>query len=145
MLYIDDTDFVTFHNLLYFLYTGYTNLQDQAEKVSWSWKEPDGWPEKADPFDLFRAADMYLVEPLRSRCLRFLIETCTINNISERLFNISIQPFEDLKKAFMEYMVKNFDKVKTTKEWREIILQMNESSHEELKYQHGIMLEITTS
>lgn len=45
----------------------------------------------------------------------------------------------------MEYMVKNFDKVKTTKEWREIILQMNESSHEELKYQHGIMLEITTS
>ena len=110
-----------------------------------SWEEPDGWPEEADPVDLFRAADMYLVEPLRSRCLRFLIETCTINNISERLFDISIQPFEDLKKGFLEYMVKNFDKVKQTKEWREIILQMKESSLEELNCQLGIILEITTS
>lgn len=149
ILYIDDTDFVTFHNLLYFLYTGHVNLnhhwQDQAEQLIWPGKEPDGWPEEANPTDLFRAADMYLVEPLRSRCLRFLVDTCTINNISERLFDISFQPFEDLKKGYLEYMVKNFDKVKKTKEWREAILQMNEASLEELKYQHGILLEITTS
>jgi len=146
IIYIDDVDFGTFHNILYFLYTGNINLQDQREEVDCPPEEAEGYPQdEVSPMALFQAADMYLIEPLRQQCFRYLVKTCTINNISSRLFDISVQSFEDLRKEYLAYMVKNFDKVKTTKEWREAILKMNDGSAEELKYQLGLLLEITTS
>lgn len=146
IIYIDDIDFGTFHNLLYFLYTGNINLQDQREQINWPSEEPKGYPQdEVSPMALFQAADMYLIAPLRQQCFRYLVKTCTINNISSRLFDISVQPFADLQKEYMGYMVKNFDKVRTTKEWREAIQKMKSGSAEELEYQHGILLEITTS
>ena len=93
---------------------------------------------------LFRAADMYLIEPLRQQSLLFLIDTCTINNISDRLFDINVQALEDLKTEFLEYMVKNFNQVIATKEWRETVLKIKDGSTEEMEYQLELLLDITT-
>jgi hypothetical protein len=145
IIYIDDVDFVTFHNILYFLNTGRINLQYQREEVVRPWEEPEGCSlEEPCPVSLFRAADMYLIEPLRQQSLLFLIDTCTINNISDRLFDINVQALEDLKTEFLEYMVKNFNQVIATKEWRETVLKIKDGSTEEMEYQLELLLDITT-
>jgi hypothetical protein len=145
IIYIDDVDFVTFHNILYFLYTGRINPQDQREEVTRPSEEPEVCSlEEPCPMSLFRAADMYLIEPLRQQSLRFLVKTCDRYNISDRLFDITIQSFEDLKTEYLKYMVENFNQVRDTDNWRETVLKIKDGSAEEMEYQLGLLLDITT-
>ena len=63
----DDIDFVTLHNILYFIYIGCVNLplleEDQIEEPF-----PEGYPDEADPFRLYKNADKFLLPALKERC-----------------------------------------------------------------------------
>jgi hypothetical protein len=144
IIYVD-IDFVTFYSVIYFLYTGHTNIYYQREEADWFQGDQENSMDEPSPFALFKAADMYLIEPLRNSCFEYLVGTCTMTNISGRLFDVSLDAFDDLKKEYMTFMIKNFDKIKGTDEWREIIRSMNEGVPEDLEYQTGILLQITTS
>jgi hypothetical protein len=145
IIYVDDVDFVTFYNVIYFLYTGRTNIYYKRKEADWLADDQEKFMDEPSPFALFKAADMYLIDDLRKNCFEYLVSTCTIRNISSRLFDASVNAFDDLKKEYMTYMLKNCDKVKDTDEWRETLLSMKDSLPEELEYQTRILLEITTS
>lgn len=145
IIYVDDIDFVTFYSVIYFLYTGHTNIYYQREEADWFQGDQESSMDEPSPFALFKAADMYLIKPLRKNCFEYLVRTCTITNISRRLFDVSLDAYDDLKKEYMTFMIKNFDKIKDTDEWQEIIRSMNEGVPEDLEYQTGILLQITTS
>lgn len=145
IIYIDDVDFVTFYSVIYFLYTGRTNIYYEREEADFFAGDQQNFKDEPCPFALFKSADMYLIDPLRKNCFEYLVNTCTIRNISSRLFDVSVNAFDDLKKEYMTYMLKNLDKIKETDEWREILQSMKEGLPEELEYQTGVLLEITTS
>src|SRR5213595_567566 len=63
----DDLDFVTLHNILYYVYTGYVNLYNNAHG-SKTLAMPVGSPDKPDPFRPFRNADKFVLPVLMDRC-----------------------------------------------------------------------------
>jgi hypothetical protein len=145
IVYTDDFDFATMHNLLYFLYTGYANLHYRPTTHDEHFEGlPLGYPPPVDPFTLYQAADMYLVEALKERCYRYLTLTCTTQNICQRLLeNSACNHYEGLSKFYFEFIVKNYDAVKKGKEWERIFLSMKESPPELFDYQVRKLLEIT--
>src|ERR1700735_5264168 len=106
------------HNLLYFVYTGLANLHYAPPQ---SVQFPNGYPDEVDAFELCRLADMYKVQPLVDCCLMFLGQTSTPQNISERLFDILCEPYPELRKEYVEYLLTNFETVRETKGCRDVI------------------------
>jgi hypothetical protein len=136
---VDDIDFVTLHNLLYFLYTGYVNMHFTGSDFDL----PEGYPEEVSPFELYRLADMYMVPALVDRCSRFLVHTSTAENISRRLFNIQCEPYQDLRKEYMDFLIANHSEVIATDPWRDTLLQTENLGPAERRYWGELLLEIT--
>lgn len=139
VIQVKDIDFVTMHNLLYFLYTARANLHFGIAHA----RVPTGYPDKADAFELYRVADMYMVQSLTDRCFRFLTLTMTPDNICERLFNVLSQPYKELREEYIAFLLKNYGKVKETQSWKVIFLETEDLTLEERKYRAEALLEIT--
>lgn len=137
---IDDVDPTTMHNILYYLYTGCVNLHFFGDG-----KYPAGYPKVADPFLLYRAANMYLLEELENRCYHYLCSTCTPENVIERLFNNPECAYHDrIRSMYLEYLKKNFESVKATKQWEEMWLDMKDCSEQLIAHKSRLLLEITS-
>lgn len=135
----DDIGFVTMHNLLYYLYTGMVNLHygDTRQKL------PQGYPEEANASELFRVADMYGVGPLADRCFNYLMSTNTPENICGRLFDFRCEPYQNLRDAYINFLLPHYSEVKDTEGWKELFLKMQYLTDEETKYRASVLLEIT--
>jgi|SRR5271170_8501 len=92
---------------------------------------------------LYRAANMYLIEPLENRVFRFLTSTCTVDNICKRLFNLNCKYYDELKKAYIEYLAINFDLVKMTKEWSDVMNRMAKGKPQKVEYDMSVLLDVT--
>lgn len=115
ILPIKDFDFVTMHNILYFLYTGCVNLHFGNVKE----QDLPGYPDKADPFSLFCAADFYDIKTLQERCFRFLMDTRTPDNICSRLFNqaCKVYQYTELREKYITFLLEHYDEVKAKEDW----------------------------
>jgi hypothetical protein len=144
LIYVDNIDPTTMHNILYFLYTGHVNLHEVPASTTDIHGHPVGYPSRVEDISaLYHAANMYLLEPLEERCYRYLEETCNLNNICERLFYSAGRFHERLKSTYLEYVVEHYDEVKVTQEWGDSILKIQDSSAEEADYQLATLLEIS--
>jgi len=99
IIHVDDFNFDTMHNLLSCLYTGCVNLHYLRQSsvplgaLNLGEDYPDlKYPERADAFLLYRAANMYMLQELENRCYHYLCSTCTGENIIERLFDCLTLP-----------------------------------------------------
>ena len=137
---VDSVDSTTMHNILYYLYTGCVNLHFSKYENC-----PVGYPAAADPFLLYRAANMYMLEELENRCCLYLRSTCTPENLIERLFdNPECVHHDRVRNIYFEYLTKNFESIKTTKQWEEMWLNMKDCSEELVAYKSRLLLEITS-
>jgi hypothetical protein len=93
----DEIDFVTLHNILYYIYTGCVNLFQPNIRNPLP-NLPKGYPDQADPVSLFRNADKFMLPELRDRCYKHLQFSLTVENVAERLFSTDAQHHEDLRK-----------------------------------------------
>ena len=144
IIYIDDVDYVTMHNLLYFLYTGYVNLHNNSSAADAGQTDINGYPDPVDAFSMYRAANMYLVEELEDRCYRYLVSTCSPENICERLLgNSACQYHDKIRDAYFEYLIQNYDVVKMSKEWEEMIMDLKTCTREVVEYRAKILLDIS--
>jgi hypothetical protein len=139
----DDIDFVTLHNILYFIYIGCVNLplprEDQIEEPL-----PEGYPDEADPFLLFRNADKFLLPALKERCLFNLEHGVTAENVAERLFHPDCEYHEDLKEFYFNYLVANYDAVKDTQGWERAVCSINDDvPASTARYRTRLLLDIT--
>ena len=138
---VDDVDYTTMHNILYYLYTGRVNLHLYMNEE----EAPIGYPDAADPFLLYRAANMYMLKDLEDRCVQYLQSTCTPVNVIERLFdNTECAHHDRIRKLYLEYLNDNFERIKKTKEWEEMLLNMKDCSEELVAYKSRLLLEITS-
>jgi hypothetical protein len=139
----DDIDFVTLHNILYFIYIGRVNLPSPGEKPEDD-PPPEGFPKTPDPFMLFKNADKFLLPELKEYCSYFLTRSLTPSTVVLRLFHPDVQLYPELKARYIEYFTGNFEAVKATKEWEDVAgreLDENESLYV-TRYRTRLMFEL---
>ena len=141
---VKDFDFVTMKNLLYFLHTGQVNLHRNTEN-SLGLTHPAGYPDPVDAFSMYRAANMYLVPALEDRCYRYLRSTCSPKNVCDRLLgNPDCNYYPKLRRSYFNYLVRNFDAVKTTKAWKKLHRNLKRQSPELVAYQSKLLFKISS-
>jgi len=148
IIYVDDVDFDTMHNLLSYLCTGCVNMHyDSQSSVPPGVDDDDAdlaYPERADAFLLYRAANMYMVEELENRCYHYLRSTCTQENIIERMFDTPECAHHDrIRNMYLEYVNENFETIKTTKEWEEMLVGMKDCSEDLVAHKSKLLPEIS--
>ena len=134
----DDIDFVTLHNILYYVYTGHVNFYNDAQG-SKTLALPIGSPAKPDPFRLFRNADKFLLPALVDCCRNHIILVLTPEMVVEKLFSIESQRHQELR----DFLLQNFDKVKKTKEWEQVLSLEEDVDQSLLSYRLRTIFEIT--
>jgi hypothetical protein len=137
----DDIDFITLHNILYFVYIGYVNLQLPNEGQEDSL--PEGYPEEACPFRLFRNADRFLLPTLKEHCLYNLRHGITPENVAERLFHPDCQHHPELKDLYFQYLIANYHQVIETEGWERALCNDEEVSTSTRNYRSRLLVEIT--
>jgi hypothetical protein len=137
----DDIDYVTLHNILYFIYIGCVNLpftKDGAEE-----KHPDGYPGIPDAFRLFRSAHKFKLPLLRDRCLFYLDQGLTPQIAVERLFHPECESYDTLKNLYFDYLVANYDEVKETKEWERALTNDDDISPAAARFRARLLFDIS--
>lgn len=102
----DDIDFVSLHNILYYIYTDAVNLV-LPYATSEPRIQPIGFPEKADAFDLYRNSAKFGLNGLKERSYRYLCVTTTPNNVVQRLLHHDCCSHLRLITLFLDYFVMN--------------------------------------
>ena len=135
----DDIDFVTLHNILYYIYTGVVNLHTSAPDPQ---ELPHGYPEEPDLYELYRNADKFLLPELKETCLEFIEAALTPTRVVEWLFNINSKGYEILKVGFMRYLVANFQEIRETEEWITAVSNIGDATSSVRSYQLSLIIEI---
>ena len=138
----DGIDFVTLHNILYYIYTGCVNLHLHQEGPH-DYEFPEGYPSEPDPYLLFRNADKFLLLELKDICSRHLEHGVTTENVSERLFHGDCEHHENLKTVYLEYLIKNYDNVKLTEGWKRVFDNEDDVLPSVVSYRMGLLFEIS--
>jgi hypothetical protein len=137
----DDIDFVTLHNVLYFIYIGCVNLpfSKNAPKED----HPEGYPGVPEATCLFRNAHKYQLPLLKDRCLFYLDQGITPELAVERLFHPECENYDALKNLYFDYIVLNYDKVKETREWERVFCNEDDISLAAAKFRARILFDIS--
>lgn len=138
----DDIDFVTLHNILYYIYSGSINMHIKREGDQ-DYEFPEGYPEESDPFRIFRNADKFLLTSLKELSYRHVIYGLTHENVAERLFHSACQHHENLRDGCLEYLLANYDKVKETEGWKRVANYNDDVPISVIKYRMGLLFEIS--
>src|SRR5438270_5664110 len=92
-------DFDLFHTALYYIYTGRiafsTDLQIETPAIR--------GPKFCAAEDIYAVADMMLLDDLKSKALDFLLLTCTVENITERVLSDFAHTFKDVKDRYLKW------------------------------------------
>jgi hypothetical protein len=146
IVYLDDPadniDFITLHNILYFIYIGCINLRFPG--IQRTDPLPGGYPDEADPFLLYRNADKFLLPKLKYHCYFHLENNLTPDTVPDMLFHAECQHHPELKELFLEYIVANFNDVKDTEGWERAVCQDDDDvSPSVARYKSRLILEIS--
>jgi hypothetical protein len=135
-----DVDFVTLHNALYYIYTGVANLGSLSDLFD---APPEGFPEKADPFCLAQLARKFCLKELEEDCAFELKNGITVDNVAERLFHPFCKDNKELKQAYLDYLLQNYDQVKKTKGWEHAVFGEENESSEMRKYRTHLFYDVS--
>lgn len=142
----NDIDFTTLHNIFYFLYTGTVNLHVALHNEAEEYNFPEGYPQPPDPFCLYRNSDKFLLGNLKERCHAHLKHGVTRENIAERLFHKDTRHYEELRALYLNYLIVNYDDVKTTEGWKRAVLNEDENFDPDvIRYRSRLLYEISQS
>ncbi|POG71325.1 BTB/POZ protein [Rhizophagus irregularis DAOM 181602=DAOM 197198] len=101
---IPDISYATFREMLRYLYTdeiSYNNFN-------------------CTPLEIFKIADKYLISNLREFARIEINKTLTLNNVMYVLFSEAWK-WPDLKDDVIEFIILNFDKVRETAEYKDLV------------------------
>ena len=143
----DDIDFVTLHNIIYYIYTKSVNLRISGIRA-YPANDKDliaGHPTSPDPFDLYRNAKKFLLDPLAEYCFDYLRMSTTGFNVHERLFRLDsqLQHHDTLRNMYLEQLVSKYDSIKSTKRWREIVCNELDISAETRQHHEQLLFQIS--
>jgi hypothetical protein len=118
----DGIDFVTLHNIIYYLYTVCVNLRVGGEKYPPNkTSHPPGYPDAPGALHLYKNAK-YVLLSLSAYCLRYLSATLMPFDVAERLFceEGEVLHHDEIRDLYLEYLsAHENDKVKKSEGWQQ--------------------------
>jgi hypothetical protein len=107
---------------------------------SYAFTPPEGYPLAGDPFELYLAANMFLLEELEQRAERFLRLTRSSENIISRLDDARLAPHDELKEYYLTFLAQSavFEVVRKQDAFKELIESADEESGGN-SYRRGII------
>jgi len=143
----DDIDFITLHNIIYYIYTQSVNLRARGRRLLPSHDTTliPGHPHPADAFDLYRNSKKFLLDPLAEYCFEFLKRSTTYLNVMERLFrpDAELRHHDSLREMYLDKLIGDYDSIKESDHWREIMCNELEFSSEARGYHEILLFEIS--
>jgi hypothetical protein len=105
---------------------------------------PLGYPDPPNAFQLYKSAKKFLILSLSDYCLKYMKAGITSSNITGLLFrtDCELRHHEELKDIFMEYLLANYDKVKTTEGWRKVVFEDEEVDSSVRTFHKELLFEI---
>jgi hypothetical protein len=143
----DDIDFTTLHNIIYYIYTKSVNLRARGRRLLPAHDTTliPGHPHPADAFDLYHNSKKFLLDPLTDYCFEFLKRSTTHVNVTERLFrsDAELRHHDLLRKMYLDKLIVDYDDIKESDHWREIMCNELEVSSEAREYHEILLFEIS--
>src|SRR5277367_1714323 len=91
---VNNARYTDYHNILYYIYTGSLNLRfyssgskDIRPLSAGSVYGGSGFPRAANVNEIYRLAGMMGLSELQTRAYHYLMSTCSVDNIFDRLFD----------------------------------------------------------
>jgi hypothetical protein len=101
------------HNMLYYLYCNRVTFSTVLEEVD------DTSPRACDVEDLYALAHRLDVEKLRLKALGFLEKTCTLKNISSRVFSKFASLYPEVDTVYSRFFRRNWEEIRKREEHAE--------------------------
>jgi hypothetical protein len=122
-------DFDVVHNVLDYIYTNRITFSTTASQ------EPESkgnQPNVSDAQDIFALAHRLDLEDLKRKALKFLEGSCTLRNITSRVFSQPASLYDEVGKVYDEYFTRNWATIQNSAEFKENMSLIEESEPTEI-------------
>jgi hypothetical protein len=130
VIQITNARFTDYHNILYYIYTGSLNLRyrpsNSQDRPLSSAGIYTGWdtvsaafPRSANVNEIYRLAGLMGLSELQTRAYHYLMSTCSVDNIFERLFDpyCKAQTHAPVRGVYQQFLASNWEKVRGSGQW----------------------------
>jgi hypothetical protein len=118
-----EDDFDLLHNVLYYLYTDQISFATDL-----TYEPPEKHLPKLSPAeDIYAMADRLLLDELKAKAFDFLDRTCTVENITARIFSKFSMLYKEIGDIYVTYFCNNWEQVKTAKAYEEFFVEKEEA------------------
>ena len=141
---ITNARFGDYHNILYYIYTGSLNMRYPASTVKdrphssagvySSWDATSlSFPRPANVNEIYRLAGVMKLSGLQTRAYHYLLSTCSVDNIFERLFDpyCKAATHASVKLIYQQFLAKNWDKVRNSGQWATLLRRYRATQRDE--------------
>jgi hypothetical protein len=107
-------EFDVLHNILYYLYTGIIVFDTSPEGFDPS----EHAPRAVDAHAIYAAADRFLLTGLKQKVFEFLQESCTVENITLRVFGDCARIHDQVTEFYNHFFIEHLGTVVTTFDYK---------------------------
>ena len=98
-------DYDLFHTILYYLYTDRISFTTDLDNCNSNPHATD------DAEGIYAIAHRLLISPLLDKCIKFLVDTCSPQNITARAFGKVAATYEAIGKTYQTYLLDHWNDV----------------------------------
>jgi hypothetical protein len=120
-----EEDFDVVHNVLYYIYTNQIRFSTFESGSS----EPEAVPKACDAEDIFALAHRLDLTALKKLALAFLGRTCSLENITSRVFSHFAFLYEEAGEIYDLYLKKEWPRIQKSNEFQKYFLAMEEGNN----------------
>lgn len=134
--------FTDYHNILYYMYTGSLNLryplnlpEGQTRPLSsagniYNW---DSFPRAANANEIYRLAGMMGLPELQTRAYHYLMATCSVDNVFDRLFDPYCQAegHAPVRAVYQQFLARNWENVRSSGQWSGLLKRYRRTQRED--------------
>ena len=156
VIQITNARFTDYHNILYYIYTGSLNLRyppsttkDRPISSAGTYSAWDtvtaAFPRAANVNEIYRLAGMMCLSELQTRAYHYLMSTCSVDNIFDRLFDpyCKVATHAPVRTVYQQFLARNWDKVRSSGQWANLLRRYRATQRDdEAEYLLEAMCEI---
>jgi hypothetical protein len=129
---VHNARYTDYHNILYYIYTGSLNLRyppttKDSRPMSAGPTGPFyGWestaktfPRPANANEIYRLAAIMGLQELQTRAYHYLMSTCSVDNIFDRLFDpyVKTETHAPVRSVYRQYLSRNWENIRSSGQW----------------------------
>ena len=142
---ITSAGFTDYHNILYYIYTGSLNLRyppsnaqnrplsSAGAYAGWDAVTTVAFPRSANANEIYRLAGIMGLKDLQTRAYHYLMSTCSVDNIFDRLFDpyCKTSTHAPVRGVYQQYLAKNWDKIRSSGQWANLLKRYRSTKQED--------------